>query len=492
MPSGGVGAAAYRLRMLTTVAVSGYRSLREVVVPLHGLDVVTGANGSGKSSLYRALRLLAGCGRGDVVGSLAREGGLQSALWAGPATLGGARREGHLVQGTTRRGPISLRLGFATDELGYLVDLGLPQQSSSGAGGPGGAPVSAFLRDPEIKREVVWAGPVMRPGSVLVRRRWGRVETRAPAGPDDGWEDGWGGADEWESDPAPGGARSAGGGGSPPTTAPRGWVELTRSLRPWESMLTELADPERAPELIRVRRMIRGWRFYDSFRADAAAPARQAQVGTRTPVLADDGHDLAAALQTIREDGSSLLDRAVADAFDGAMLDVTIEGGRFDVALHQPGMLRPLSSAELSDGTLRYLLLVAALLTVDPPPLLVLNEPETSLHPDLLPPLARLVTAAAERSQVMVVSHSARLVTELGASGSGGAGDDDGEDGDDGDSDAHGDSDEHGDGDGGLDPIGDGPGRRAHGITLVKDLGETFVQGQGLLTTPPWTWGSRR
>ncbi|HET8988555.1 MAG TPA: AAA family ATPase [Humibacillus sp.] len=469
--------------MLTTVAVSGYRSLRDVVVPLHGLDVVTGANGSGKSSLYRALRLLAGCGRGEVVGTLAREGGLQSALWAGPATLGGARREGHAVQGTARKGPISLRLGFASDDLGYLVDLGLPQQSSGAGDGPdgssglGGPRGSAFLRDPEIKREVVWAGPVMRPGSVLVRRRWGRVETRAPVGADDGWDDAWGSDEEGESDPAPTvGARSGGGVRGGGSGAPRrGWVELTRSLRPWESMLTELADPERAPELLRVRRMIRGWRFYDSFRADAAAPARQAQVGTRTPVLADDGHDLAAALQTIRENGRSVLDHAVADAFDGAILDVSVEAGRFDVALHQPGMLRPLSGAELSDGTLRYLLLVAALLTVDPPPLLVLNEPETSLHPDLLPPLARLIRAAAERSQVMVVSHSRRLVEELRV----GSGDDDGLD-----------EDAPEGADDGTGP--GGSGSTARSITLVKDLGETFVQGQGLLTTPAWTWGARR
>ncbi|MEO7058151.1 MAG: AAA family ATPase, partial [Lapillicoccus sp.] len=133
--------------MLTTVAVSGYRSLREAIVPLHGLDVVTGANGSGKSSLYRALRLLADCGAGEVIGSLAREGGLQSALWAGPATLGGARRNGHLVQGTVRKGPISLRLGYATDSgFGYLVDLGLPAPSSI----PGYP--SAFDRDPIVKR----------------------------------------------------------------------------------------------------------------------------------------------------------------------------------------------------------------------------------------------------------------------------------------------------------------------------------------------------
>jgi len=420
--------------VLTTVAVSGYRSLRDVVVPLHDLDVVTGANGTGKSSLYRSLRLLAGCGRGDVIGTLAREGGLESALWAGPASLDGPRKQGYAVQGTVRRGPVSLRLGFASDDWGYLVDLGLPQQ------GPGAA--SAFLRDPEIKREVVWSGPVMRPGAVVARRRWGSVEVRTGAGPGaearaDEWETGR--AAGWESDPVP---------PEPDGRAARGWSRLTGSLRPWESMLTELADPERAPELLQVRRLIRGWRFYDGFRADVDAPARRQQVGTRTPVLADDGSDLAAALQTIRESGIPGLDAAIADAFDGATLEVPVADGRFDVHLHQPGMLRPLAAAELSDGTLRYLCLVAALLTVDPPPLLVLNEPETSLHPDLLPPLARLVAEASTRSQVMVVSHSAALARELGD--------------------------------------------RASGVTLVKDLGETFVEGQGLLTTPPWNWGSRR
>lgn len=131
--------------MLHTIAIRGYRSLREVVLPLRRLTVVTGANGTGKSSLYRALRLLADCGRGELVGSLAREGGLDSVLWAGPERLGGARRTGR-VEGTTRTGPTALELGFASEDFGYLVDLGLPQM----AGG------SLFALDPEIKREVVF------------------------------------------------------------------------------------------------------------------------------------------------------------------------------------------------------------------------------------------------------------------------------------------------------------------------------------------------
>ncbi len=409
--------------MLTTVAVSGYRSLRDVVVPLHGLDVVTGANGAGKSSLYRALRLLADCGGGQVIGSLAREGGLQSALWAGPETLGGARRDGYAVQGTVRKGPISLRLGFAASRgFGYLVDLGLPQVMPS-------VP-SAFDRDPIVKREVVFSGSVARPGAVLVERKGPLVRMR------DG----------------------------------RDWVELTRDLRTHESMLTELADPTRTPELLAVRDELRAWRFYDGFRTDRDAPARTPQVGTLTPVLDHDGADVAAALQTISEIGDAgALEHAIADAFDGARLSVMVSAGRFDVGLTQPGMLRRLGGAELSDGTLRYLLLVAALLTPRPPSLMVLNEPETSLHPDLLAPLARLVRQVATTTQVVVVSHAPGLIAALDPRE---AGDDDAEE---------------------ADPEGarrEGD-RAAYGVHLEKSLGETRIRGQGLLTTPAWHWGSR-
>ncbi|ABY24661.1 ABC transporter ATP-binding protein [Renibacterium salmoninarum ATCC 33209] len=80
--------------MITALAVHNFRSIRELVLDLHGLDVITGANGSGKSNLYRALRLLAECGSGAAIGSLARQGGLESVLWAGPDQLSNAPRRG--------------------------------------------------------------------------------------------------------------------------------------------------------------------------------------------------------------------------------------------------------------------------------------------------------------------------------------------------------------------------------------------------------------
>jgi len=131
--------------VLQTLAIAGYRSLRDFVIPLKGLNLVTGPNGSGKSNLYRALRLLADTAQGRVIPSLAREGGLQSTLWAGPESISRAVRRGEQpVQGTPRQKVVSLRLGFGADDFGYAIDLGL-------AAMPG--PTNAFAHDPEIKRE---------------------------------------------------------------------------------------------------------------------------------------------------------------------------------------------------------------------------------------------------------------------------------------------------------------------------------------------------
>lgn len=351
--------------MLNTLAVSGYRSLRDLTIPLDRLNLVTGPNGSGKSNLYRALRLLAETAQGRVISSLAREGGLPSTIWAGPEAFSRAVVRGeHPVQGAVRKKPMSLRLGFAGDDFSYAIDLGLPAP-----------PSGAFGHDPEIKRECVWSGETLRPSAVLVDRRGPLVKTRERNGD---------------------------------------WTIITHGLASFDSMMTHCADPRNTPEVLMLREEMRAWRFYDHFRTDAAAPARLPQIGTHTPILSHDGADLAAALQTIREIGDGgALDEAIEDAFPGGRVEVSHDNGWFEVAMRQHGLLRPLKAAELSDGTLRYLLWVAALLTPRPPGLLVLNEPETSLHPDLLPALGRLVAQTAERSQVVVVSHAPSLIDAL-------------------------------------------------------------------------------
>jgi predicted ATPase len=391
--------------VLVTLAVENYRSLRRLVLPLRRLNVVTGANGVGKSSLYRSLRLLSASARNGVVAALAREGGLPSTLWAGPETIGRAVRAGeHPVQGTVRTKRVALRLGFASDSFGYAIDLGLPQVA-----GP-----TMFGLDPEIKSECTWAGPVLRPATRLTERTNTAVGIRGADG---------------------------------------SWQATKLKLRPYDSMLAEFVDPDLAPDLMLLRERIRSWRFYDQVRTDADAPMRAAQIGTRTPVLGHDGADLAPALATIGEVGdAAALDAAVDFGFPGSRLGIAAAAGRFELTLTQPGMLRPLGAAELSDGTLRYLSWVAALLTPRPPELLVLNEPENSLHPDLIRPLAALIAGASAHMQIVVVTHSRALASAL---------------------DTH-----AGDADLQL-------------VELAKEHGETYVVGQGRLDEPAWHWPKR-
>src|ERR1700749_2737985 len=80
---------------------------------------------------------------------------------------------------------------------------------------------------------------------------------------------------------------------------------------------------------------------------------------------------------------------------------------------------RVFEAPQLSDGTLRFLALAGALLAYRLPPFIALNEPEASLHPDLMEPLARLIVRAAERTQVWLVTHSTRLADAITATGAG-------------------------------------------------------------------------
>lgn len=350
--------------MITRLAVAGYRSLRDIALELGQLTLITGGNGSGKSNLYRSLRLLSEAAQGRLIGTLAGEGGLSSTIWAGPEKFSREMLSGQArVTGTVRTGPVSLRLGFSGEDFGYAIDLGRPE------------PMHPFQHDPEIKVEAMWTGELLGRGNLFAERRGPAVNLRSSQ------------TGEWRN--------------------------AFSNLSAFDSMVTHCADPVDGLELLLMRERMRNWRFYDSLRTDAEAPARRPHVMTYTPILGSTGADLAPAIATIQAIGEDLaFAEAIEDAFPGSR--ITVEGDEYGiVVMHQRGLLRPFEAKELSDGTLRYLLLVTALLSPRPPDIMILNEPEASLHPSLLGALARLLIEASRRSQIVLVSHSERLIAGL-------------------------------------------------------------------------------
>lgn len=260
-----------------------------------------------------------------------------------------------LWAGDRHKGPVRMTLEVRLDDVSYEISCGLPQRTDS-----------AFVLDPEVKEEHIWLHKGKQKIHLLKRDR-SFVRARDAEG---------------------------------------NWVEFAMEFADSESVLSELREPARFPALARVRQEFLHWRFYHQFRTDPGSPLRRTQAAVRTPVLSHDGSDLAAALQTIVEIGDrARLEQAIDAAFPGGRLHISSAGG--SVGLFLPGIpRRPLSATELSDGTLQYLCLLAVLLSPRPPALLALNEPETSIHPSLQEPLARLIVEASQSSQLWITTHS--------------------------------------------------------------------------------------
>lgn len=334
--------------VLKRLHVRSYRSLRSVTIDLGQLTVVTGANGSGKSNLYRALELVQAAAAGRFSRALLAEGGMPSALWAGARS----------------KGPVRMSLTTQWDDLCHEIQAGLIQA----------APGTPFVLDPEIKEEYVYLGPARKRSSTLAERSGLHAQT---VGVD-------------------------------------GEKRQTLSLLPSESLLSQIGEPGLYPEVAELQRRIKGWRFYHQFDTGPASPIRRPQPGVRTDALASDGHDLGAAIATLADRGDKrALDDAVDRAFPGYSVTVSGEPGTFGVGLGAPGLQRPLTAQELSDGQLRFLCLATGLLSTRPPELLVLNEPETSLHSSAVVALAPLIKAAAQFSQVWITTHDAALAASL-------------------------------------------------------------------------------
>ncbi len=342
---------------LSSIGITGYRSIHKLHMPLRRLTVLVGGNGVGKTNIYRSLELISAAARGTLSEEIAREGGLGSVLFAGELKRHEERR---LVLEATLD---EIADGDLGSPLHYRAELGFPIVMAA-----------AFRTEAQVKAESLTLMQRGKPVTLLERK------------------------------------------------GPGGWVRdrdgrrqtLTDPLLATETVLSSLRGG--FPQIDAVRTVLANCRFFHSFRTDAGSPLRQPSLAVTSPILSSDGANLAAVFATlrhIREDTVDL-DEAIAAAFPGAQLHVPEPEQRASFAMSFPDMpKRQFGAHELSDGTLQFLALMGALLSYRLPPFIALNEPETSLHPTLLPALAATIVKAAERTQVWVVTHSRELADAI-------------------------------------------------------------------------------
>ncbi|MBD6614360.1 AAA family ATPase [Komarekiella sp. 'clone 1'] len=198
-------------------------------------------------------------------------------------------------------------------------------------------------------------------------------------------------------------------------------VQRTRTLRredliPDQSVLSQRKDPDLYPELSYLSNEFSKICLYRHWQMGRYSEPRNAQK-TDLPEhpLLEDGSNLGLVLNNLQHQiGNRKIIEKLKNLYEAVEeLSVRIYGGTVQIFIREEGLIQPITANRLSDGTLRYLFLMALLLDPTPPPLICIEEPEIGLHPDILPTIAEMLIEASERTQIIVTTHSDALVSAL-------------------------------------------------------------------------------
>jgi predicted ATPase len=189
-----------------------------------------------------------------------------------------------------------------------------------------------------------------------------------------------------------------------------------KSWAPNQSILQQRRDPKRYPQLTSITDEYRQICIYRDINVSKDSYARKGQkTDYKADFLDEDLYNLALVINHL--ENSNMWDSFLnyLQKFYEPLERITtkIENGNVQVYLHERGLTHPIPATRFSDGFLRFLSLLVVLIHPDPPPLICIEEPELGMHPDSLPILAALLKEAAERTQLIVTTHSDALVNEF-------------------------------------------------------------------------------
>ena len=337
-----------------------------VELPMEPLNVLIGPNGSGKSNLLEAIALLQAAPR-DLSDPIARMGGVREWLWKGPEPPDSFTLEAHVQYppGGVVRHALTL-----ADRNGH-PEVTDEQISPIGAYNEKRAALSYF-RPPREERTESYLR---------------------------------------ENSPNPNDANAS---GSQLAHFFEDGIHFRSDYLPSVSLVS-LANPNDYPGLWHLNSAYRGIRLYRdwSFGPSAVVRPGPASAHDRSDFLNQEGSNLAPVLSNFAGQNKRHLVSALQKLYAG-IVDIMcpVTGGTVSLFLEEAGN-RTIPATRLSDGTLRYLCLLAILLHPSPPPTVVIEEPELGLHPDLLPTLSDLLRWASKHTQLIVTTHSDVLVDSL-------------------------------------------------------------------------------
>jgi predicted ATPase len=344
---------------ILNLKIQGYRSLKDVFWSPGNLNVLIGPNGSGKSNLLRVLDLISVSARGQLGKYIQRAGGMDPLVWDGKADC---------IKFAVETSPVETDRDIQTDSLTYEAELG-----RIGKG-------SIYRIDHELLGNYyrVKTGERNEPFKMLERNPQQAVVF-----------------DENE----------------------HSLVAPEESVIEEESLLSLTSGPFTQNRFIPpFQKYMAEWSIYHDLHVNMDAPIRQPTVARHETRVEPDGQNLISVLHTLytgdrdfKNDINMAMRAAFGDDFDELVFPPAADQ-RIQLRVRWKTLSREQSAADLSDGTLRFLFLLTVLASPNPAPLIAIDEPETGLHPSMLPIVAEYAVDASERTQVILTTHSPQFL----------------------------------------------------------------------------------